>query len=101
MNACFFMNAMSFLWRFVELHLINGVERFVVPEGKLIADMHRDNAHKREGFLLGAEYILSIHLLSKCNSLLASGGCAGLGEAKRMNGGNYKNIYVFDLGKNK
>lgn len=76
-------------------------ERFVVPDGQLIADMHRNNAHKREGFLLGAEYILSIHLLSKCNSLLASGGCAGLGEAKRMNGGNYKNIYVFDLGKNK
>ena len=37
------------------------------PEGKLIADMHIKNSHKREGLLLGAEYILSIHLLSKCN----------------------------------
>jgi hypothetical protein len=43
---------------------------------------------------------LSIDLLSRCNSLLASGGCAGVGEAIKENGNKYKSIFVFDLGKN-
>jgi hypothetical protein len=49
---------------------------------------------------MGVEYILSIYLLSKCNSLIASGGCAGVGEAIKENGGQYKSTFVFDLGKN-
>ncbi|MBE5837092.1 hypothetical protein [Butyrivibrio sp.] len=76
-------------------------ERFTVNKGQLLGDMHRNNPDKREGFLLGAEYILSITLLSRCSSLIASGGCAGLGETKKMNGGRYKNIFVFNLGTNK
>ena len=75
-------------------------ERFTVPDGKLLGDMHRENKNKREGFLLGAEYILSITLLSQCNSLIASGGCAGVAEAIKMNGGKYINKFIFDLGKN-
>ena len=46
------------------------------------------------------EYILSINLLSKYNSLIASGGCSGLEEALKENGGRYQNVYIFDLGKN-
>lgn len=49
---------------------------------------------------MGMDYILSIDLLSKCNSLIASGGCGGLSEAIRQNEGKYKNVYVFDLGVN-
>ncbi len=75
-------------------------ERYTVAPGELLGDMHRKNKAKREGFLLGAEYILSIYLLSKCSSMIASGGCAGVGEAKRMNAGEYANVYVFDIGKN-
>ena len=75
-------------------------ERFAISAGELLADMHRNNSHKRDGFLLGVEYILSILLLSKCNSIIASGGCSGLGEAERMNSGKYRNRYVFNLGTN-
>ena len=75
-------------------------ERFTVPKGKLLGDMHRENKNKREGFLLGAEYILSVTLLSKCNSLIASGGCAGVSEAIKMNEGKYQNKFIFNLGKN-
>lgn len=75
-------------------------ERFTVKEGQLLGDLHRDSKNKRPGFLLGAEYILSITLLSRCNSLIASGGCAGVGEAIKMNEGQYKNTFVFNLGKN-
>ena len=75
-------------------------ERFTVKEGEKLAEMHRRNKNKRDGFLLGAEYILSIYLLSKCNSMIASGGCAGVGEAIKMNDGKYKHTFVFDLGIN-
>lgn len=44
--------------------------------------------------------ILSINLLSKCNSLIASGGCSGVGEALKENGGKNENVYIFNLGKN-
>ena len=49
---------------------------------------------------MGMDYILSIDLLSKCNSLISSGGCGALSEAIRQNEGKYKNVYVFDLGVN-
>ena len=75
-------------------------ERFSTSKDQLLGDMHRNSTHKREGFLLGVEYILSITLLSKCNSLLASGGCAGVSEAIKMNNGKYEKKFIFDLGKN-
>jgi hypothetical protein len=75
-------------------------ERFVTKPGELLSEHHREDKKKRDGFKMGAEYILSIYLLSRCNSLLASGGCAGVGEAIKENDNKYKSIYVFDLGKN-
>lgn len=75
-------------------------ERFEVNDGELLSDLHRRQGKVRSGFELGMDYILSIDLLSKCNSLVASGGCGGLSEAVKQNAGKYKNMYVFDLGVN-
>ncbi len=75
-------------------------ERFTTSTNELLGDMHRHNSKKREGFLLGAEYILSITLLSRCNSLIASGGCAGVGETIKMNNKQYSHQFIFNLGKN-
>ena len=66
----------------------------------MLSDLHYRQNEKRDGFNMGMDYILSIDLLSKCNSLIASGGCGGLSEAIRQNEGKYKNVYVFDLGVN-
>jgi hypothetical protein len=75
-------------------------KRYVTKQGEMLAEHHRADKEKSDGFTMGAEYILSIYLLSKCNSLLASGSCAGVGEAIKENGDKYKSIFVFDLGKN-
>lgn len=65
-----------------------------------MSELHRRQEVKRKGFDMGMDYILSIDLLSKCNSLIASGGCGGLSEAIRQNEGRYNNMYVFELGVN-
>ena len=75
-------------------------ERFQTKENELLADYHRNEKIKRDGFFLGAEYIASIYLLAHCKSLLASDGCGGLDEARKENGGKYKDVYVFNLGVN-
>jgi hypothetical protein len=75
-------------------------KRFVTKPGEMLADHHREDKEKSDGFTMGIEYILSIYLLSKCNSLVASGGCAGVGEAIKENENQYKSIFVFDLGIN-
>ena len=75
-------------------------ERFQTKENELLADYHRNEKIKRDGFFLGAEYIASIYLLAHCKSLLASGGCGGLDEVRKENGGKYKDVYVFNLGVN-
>ena len=75
-------------------------QRYVTAPGEMIAEMHKRKTNKRDGFLMGAEYILSIYLLAKCKSLLASGQCAGVGEAIEANKGKYEQIYVFQLGVN-
>ena len=75
-------------------------ERYTVKEGETLSKVHLDNKNSRDGFLMGVEYILSIHLLSKCNSLIASGGCGGLGEAMKQNDGCYSHVFVFSLGTN-
>ena len=69
-------------------------QRFTTKENEMLAEMHRKRKIKGKGFTLGAEYILSILLLSECNSLLASGSCSGVSAAINMNTGIYKNIYV-------
>lgn len=38
--------------------------------------------------------------LSKCYSLIASGYCGGVDEALKENQGQYKNVFIFDLGVN-
>lgn len=75
-------------------------ERYTTKKDELLAELHEKEIDKRSGFDLGMEYILSINLLSKCNSLIASGGCSGLEEALKENGGRYQNVYIFDLEKN-
>ncbi len=75
-------------------------ERFSVNQGQMLSQMHASKKEKRDGFLLGVEYILSIRLLSMCNSLLASGNCGGVSEAVKENDGRYRNKFVFDLGVN-
>ncbi len=70
-------------------------ERYFTRKGEMLADMHRNKEKKREGFILGAEYYLSIYLLSKCTSLLASGRCTGVDQALKMNGGKYRVVFVF------
>lgn len=75
-------------------------ERYLVEPGEMLSHMHARQKEKRDGFLPGVEYILSIHLLSQCNSLLASGYCGGVNETLQENDGEYENVYVFDLGVN-
>lgn len=75
-------------------------KRYSVRDGEMLSQMHARQKEKRNGYLLGAEYILAIKLLSQCNSLLASGYCGGVYEAIKENMGTYQNIYVFELGVN-
>ena len=76
-------------------------ERFVVEPGKLLASVHGEKTKAEgKGFRLGAEYLCTLRLLSRCESLLASGRCGGVTEAIKENGGKYRMKYVFDLGIN-
>lgn len=75
-------------------------KRFVTKPGELLADHHRQDEQKSDGFTMGVEYALSIGLLAKCNSLLASGGCAGVGQALKENDGRFKSVFVYNLGTN-
>lgn len=75
-------------------------KRYITKKGQMLFDMHKEEQDKRDGFLLGAEYIASISLLSRCRKLLASGGCGGVSEAIRENDGRYEEVYVFELGVN-
>lgn len=75
-------------------------QRYVTKENELLAEHHKKDANKIDGFHLGVEYLLSIHLLAQCRSLIASGGCAGVREAIKQNGGKYEQVFVFDLGVN-
>lgn len=58
--------------------------------GQVIFERENDNYFK------GLEYISSITILSKCNSLVA-GGCGGTDFAVHYSNG-YEICYVFDLG---
>lgn len=50
------------------------------------------------GYQKGADYLAALHLLSRCDSLLASGNCSGTGAALLMNRGAYRHQYIFELG---
>lgn len=71
-------------------------KRYTVKPGQLLVELH-GNKEEGKGFLLGAEYICSVYLLSQCNSLIASGECGALTEAFRENSGKYEHVYVFEL----
>ena len=76
-------------------------ERFVIQPGQLLRDL-TDGQEKKEGegFRRGAEYLCTLRVLSRCESLIASGSCGGVSEAIRENGGKYRFVYVFDHGIN-
>lgn len=74
-------------------------ERFTTKENELLAQLHTEKK-QGEGFRLGAEYLATLHLLSLCESLIASGGCNGVTEAIRENAGKYQHVFVFELGTN-
>ena len=74
--------------------------RYVTKENEFLAVHHKEDARKTRGFQLGVEYLLSIYLLARCRMLIASGGCAGVEEAIKQNGGKYEQVFVFDLGVN-
>lgn len=50
-----------------------------------------------DDFLKSLEYVSSIHLLSKCDSMVA-GLCGGSEAAVYMNGNNYNSLFLFDKG---
>ena len=66
----------------------------------MLAQMYRRQEEHGNGYERGAEYILAVHLLSKCDSLIASGACMAVGEAVKMKEGSFRNQFVFDLGQN-
>ncbi len=71
-------------------------ERYTIEPGKLLVDLHEEKK-EGEGFRLGAEYLCTVHLLSQCCSLIASGNCGAVKEALRQNDGKYQHVYVFHL----
>ena len=73
-------------------------ERYTTNPGEMLAGVYRRQGSKVNAFQRGADYILAIYLLSKCDSLLASGKCGGTTEAIKMNKGSFKETYIFELG---
>ena len=86
--------------RFGDKVYMTDQERYNTEPDEMLAQMYRRKGNYNKGFERGADYILAVYLLSKCNSLLASGNCMAVGEAAKMKDGEYKNRFVFDLGRN-
>lgn len=61
----------------------------------LITQIHFER--ENDNFLKGLEYLSSLNLLSKCDSLIA-GNCGGTTFAYYMNGMNYEYCKIYDLG---
>lgn len=53
---------------------------------------------KNDAYHKGADYWIVLNILSKCHSLIA-GKCAGTTIALMLNNGEYKNKYLFELGR--
>lgn len=64
------------------------------PSGK-ISDVVFDD--QTTNYWLGIQYLSSMEILSRCNSLIASN-CGGTCLALLMNNMKYENVYVFNLG---
>ena len=62
---------------------------------ELIKDVHFDR--ENDDYLKGVEYLSSIAILSKCDSLLA-GNCGGSQAAVFLNGNKYKICKIYNLG---
>lgn len=56
-----------------------------------------ENDRENDEFYRELEYLSSLYLLSKCDSL-TGGWCGGTGAAVFMNGNQYKRMEIFDLG---
>ena len=87
--------------RFGDKAYFTDQKRYRITPGEWLAEMHRNDSNKIEGWKLGADYILALYLLSIADSFMASGACSGVGEAKKMNNGKWRNEFVFDLGINR
>ena len=86
--------------RFGDKVYMTDQERYNTNPDEMLAQMYRRKGNYNKGFERGADYILAVYLLSKCDSLLASGGCMAVDESARMKKGEYRNRFVFDLGRN-
>lgn len=53
---------------------------------------------KEDAFYRGADYWILLSALAKCDSLVA-GNCGGTSTVLHMNQGEYKNCYIFELGR--
>lgn len=53
---------------------------------------------ENDQYLRGEEYLITIYLLSHCDSIITSGVGGGL-AALRINGGKYEHQYIFNLGR--
>lgn len=63
--------------------------------GSLINSVSFDR--ENDEYLKGLEYLSSMYILSKCNSMLA-GNCGGSQAAYYMNNGKYEYVKLYDLG---
>ena len=62
--------------------------------------MHLENSVSGSYSVVNVQTLYSFCRLSKCHSLIASGYCGGVDEALKENQGQYKNVFIFDLGVN-
>ncbi len=74
-------------------------ERYTTKPGEMLAQLHRRTESSVSAFRRGADYVLAVYLLSKCDSFMASGRCAGTTEAVKMNEGRFREKYIFELGQ--
>lgn len=82
---------------FGERLLYNKQERYSSDtKGKALSQIHKKR--KQDHYYRGLEYLSTIDLLSKCDSLITSD-VGGARIAAWKNDGKYNNLYVFNLGK--
>lgn len=78
------------------LHYINQ-KRFKIQPGELLADQVKER--ENEGWLKGMEYLTTLQLLSECEVFVASGWCCGTSCALNTGKENFKETYIFNLGR--
>ena len=65
--------------------------------GELARISQVSNGRENDNYYKSLEYLSSIYILSKCDSLIA-GNCGGSRAALYLNGNNYQYSYLFDYG---